>query len=367
MRETCSYAKEWQGVKHRRLSLAGGEEDEEPSSEGGEDNKDTLEEGSMLPRREVHPTVLCPDDKSCAPIAVAAKLAVPIPSYWDDDEARRFINPKGDETPLQAVRRRMVDLKCILDDPTEYRFICEGGDSEQGWESEGGEPDPREMEIVHKQCMCVYQMYRVGLAGRDGASPDGGTWKQCTKKALQAMEEFGLKPPSIITAMKWHQFYRDHERFPSPMTKRIFRDPEIFLAFPEWKAEFYNYCMDNLGNLGVERLALHVTEVLVPKYHGKFCKEEDVKMTKKTFLELFRIDHLSPSTMLYWMKRLGFRWCPRKKCYFCDGHERADNVKARMEFIREYLHMEERCYRWAHMTWADADAFVQKHNILLMK
>ena len=46
------------------------------------------------------------------------------------------------------------------------------------------------------------------------------------------------------------------------------------------------------------------------------------------------------------MEALGFKYHPRRKTYYVDGHENSENVAYRKKYISSYLELETRCFRW---------------------
>ena len=63
------------------------------------------------------------------------------------------------------------------------------------------------------------------------------------------------------------------------------------------------------------------------------------------------------------MRSLGFKYAPRKKCYYVDGHERPDNVRYRRKFVHRYLfEYEPRTYRWIQLTEQQVDELAAKEQ-----
>ena len=52
------------------------------------------------------------------------------------------------------------------------------------------------------------------------------------------------------------------------------------------------------------------------------------------------------------MELLGFKYEPRKKGYYVDGHERPATITYRNKFVTRYLQQEQRMYRWVQVTLA---------------
>lgn len=54
-------------------------------------------------------------------------------------------------------------------------------------------------------------------------------------------------------------------------------------------------------------------------------------------------------TVYKWMEHLGFRYQPRKKCYYVDGHEKTEVIAYRRNFVRRYFKQEQRMFRWIQL------------------
>ena len=63
------------------------------------------------------------------------------------------------------------------------------------------------------------------------------------------------------------------------------------------------------------------------------------------------------TTAWAWMKLLDFSHETNKKDYYVDRHEWADNIRDRIKFIKQYLNLELRAYRWIQVREADAMEF----------
>jgi hypothetical protein len=70
-------------------------------------------------------------------------------------------------------------------------------------------------------------------------------------------------------------------------------------------------------------------------------------------MKFVNLKTLDVSTAWCWLHLLGFSYCENKKCYYTDGHERVDNVRYRLEFIKRYFIFEYRTYRWIQLCKED--------------
>ena len=81
-------------------------------------------------------------------------------------------------------------------------------------------------------------------------------------------------------------------------------------------------------------------------YYDSKKIDEIVAASKSALLKYYGLSTLCVSTVYRWMKALGMKYCPRKKNFYVDGHERKDVVKYREEYIKQYLKDERLMYRW---------------------
>ena len=87
--------------------------------------------------------------------------------------------------------------------------------------------------------------------------------------------------------------------------------------------------------------------------------ENIVAASKKAFLRYYGLETVSFSTVCRWMRILGMKYCERKKNYYVDGHERADNVKYRKKYITKYFQDERQMYRWVQIPLEEYNSMVR--------
>lgn len=64
--------------------------------------------------------------------------------------------------------------------------------------------------------------------------------------------------------------------------------------------------------------------------------------------------------MSNWMDILGFKYEPRRKTYYVDGHEKPETVRYRSEFVKRYLRNELKCFRWIQLCLEDVQRLEQE-------
>jgi hypothetical protein len=76
-----------------------------------------------------------------------------------------------------------------------------------------------------------------------------------------------------------------------------------------------------------------------------------------------RLTKLTLVTIYRWLDRLGFKYEPRRKCYYVDGHERPETKVYRRNFIKRYLEHENRMHRWIQFTIDEIEEMEQLEQI----
>lgn len=139
----------------------------------------------------------------------------------------------------------------------------------------------------------------------------------------------------------------------------------FFLAEnPDVVVSLTNYCRRNLTTLSVESVYSHIHETIIPELVKKIANEKnDPTYNKQQLLTEFRVKNLTLSTVYRWMLFLGFKFEPRRKCYYVDNHESPENISYQNLFIDRYFSYESRCYRWLSITEEEKEAMVSKGKI----
>jgi hypothetical protein len=132
----------------------------------------------------------------------------------------------------------------------------------------------------------------------------------------------------------------------------------LFAVFPEAHNMLLSWGKKNLETLNSETARKYLLEVVIP-----FCEHQcNIELTRlgvapfnnEQFMKFVNLKSLTVVTTWRWLRLLGFSYCENKKCYYTDGHERADNVRYRIQFIKKYFEYEFRTYRWIQISDEDA-------------
>ena len=122
------------------------------------------------------------------------------------------------------------------------------------------------------------------------------------------------------------------------------------------KEKFLSFCKENIETLTAELLHTWFHEEALPELLKERKKElEDAgddssNMTMDVLLKEYNLTTLSLSTVLNWMEHFGFKYSPKQKTYYVDGHERPEIVDHQKKYCEQYLKDEIRCYRWIQLS-----------------
>jgi len=127
----------------------------------------------------------------------------------------------------------------------------------------------------------------------------------------------------------------------------------------------------NLEQLNSETARQYLLEEVIP-HCRTICNQELEQhgfepLAPAEFMKFIRLKTLDVSTAWRWLKQLGFTYSKNEKTYYTDGHEKAENVRYRLKFIKRYFEHELRCFRWVQLTEAQAEALEELEKNPLKK
>jgi hypothetical protein len=92
---------------------------------------------------------------------------------------------------------------------------------------------------------------------------------------------------------------------------------------------------ENLERLNSETAREYLLTIVIP-YCQTVCNKELEKHGLKAlepaqFMKFVRLKTLDVTTARRWLKQLGFTYSKNEKCYYINGHEKAENVRYRLK------------------------------------
>ena len=171
---------------------------------------------------------------------------------------------------------------------------------------------------------------------------------------LQDLTELNKKQiinPRTITS--WHRDFRENSYFPNPSRHSSHkRDlPRLLHDNPDIKESLDKWCDQNIDSVSAENIHHFLIHSALPQVVKKINQErkEHGDYEEYTLTNLLNdngLKVLTIQTVNIWMRQMGFKYEPRKKCYYVDTHNKPENVEYRRNFIKRYAEYELRSYRW---------------------
>jgi hypothetical protein len=135
-----------------------------------------------------------------------------------------------------------------------------------------------------------------------------------------------------------------------------FQGSELFQIFPEARQMLLAWAKENS-----EMAHGYLLTIVIP-YCWTVCNEEleEHRLLKALepaeFIKFVRLKMLNVTTDWRWLKQLGFTYSKDEKCYYTGGHEKAENVRYRLKFIKRYFEHELRTFHWVQLSEGEAKA-----------
>ena len=195
-------------------------------------------------------------------------------------------------------------------------------------------------------------------------------WTNCCNKAIQDINKFEnshllqanqsdnynhrwmINCPS--TLRRWYRVFNHHnnQHFINPFSlikkKKL---PALLDSNPDITEAIISFCNNNLLELSTHTLQEFIIGTCLPQLLQKRRKELNNPDIDMEFIKKENnLKTVCSQTVGTWMNLLGYRYCETKKSYYCDSHERPENIAYRYKYIDRYLEREFRCFRWIQVT-----------------
>jgi hypothetical protein len=125
---------------------------------------------------------------------------------------------------------------------------------------------------------------------------------------------------------------------------------------PELKLKIHKFWTrpDNQQLMSSESVAAKIRQTILPKYYKDLLGESDDPGGLPTYnklLQMLDLKWVCPNTAWRWLQLMGYKYAKNHRCYYTDGHEQEDVVKARNKrFLVEYFKLERRAHCWVQLT-----------------
>ena len=167
---------------------------------------------------------------------------------------------------------------------------------------------------------------------------------------------------------EWFREFRINDCFMNPakgLKNRKLALPRLINDDPDILKSMINFCRENISNLTVECVHQFLLRDAIPKLAKTMQEEHPHRQapTIESILKSYGLKTLSIKTVQSWMKRLGFKYEPRKKSYYLDLYETEENVTYRAKFIKKYFDYEFLAHRWYSVLESVRDEMVAEGKI----
>ncbi|CAJ1943688.1 unnamed protein product [Cylindrotheca closterium] len=292
--------------------------------------------------------------------------------YWTSSEAARefgLIKPsrgEDNEEITDVVLGRIEKVKAAWQEPRGWRKVIEDVDSQDLYTV---------TDVFKLRLTCQYLIKALEIAIRD-MNEVNMTWQKCCKAAIEEISKCDnwkyIKDSRTITL--WHrQFRMNNECFKNKHLASTNEDKarvsHLFDFFPLAKDSLKAFIRANLHHLTTKQVCIELQDRILPQC-AALRKDELVqggvlhaneKYESQQLLEELKIPKLSIPTVYRWMRRLRYKYEVRKKCYYVDNHEKPENKRYRKKFIKRYLTLELRVYRWIQFSDAEYNGFCSEN------
>ena len=268
-------------------------------------------------------------------------------TYWESPEAIRLFctstNIENDSA-LPVVQKRIERFQRGFTQPDGWKLVLDDFDQNNLCTS---------FDIFNIQMKCRYVVMALRLAEKEMPRL---TWKQCCHRAVEQVNGFEGHQyiRNLETVRIWHHTIREsNDCFPNPQIVRrgaAPRLPPLLENNPDLKEGLLKHAKENLNDLSGEMMFTYLHEVALPTLIENRRQElEDNDITLEDVLKENQLTKLTLNTVYRYMERLDFKYEPRKKCYYVDGHEKPETIAYREKYVKRYLKTEFRMYRWIQL------------------
>jgi hypothetical protein len=302
-----------------------------------DDNNDEEESTNKLP--SVHDEVL-PAEISLSTMLPESALLSQTLSYWNSKKASQLFGTKEGESVILSV--------CEMVDICQHKAMQNVG------------------SIVFIKYLLLKKAYEIALCQMPSITMK---FMDCCQHAIEILKEAGLDTVNNpVSLLRWNRYFRVNfflEMDPEHKTAKAY-EPMLFVCYPECKEIINRHYSNKLECLSVESFRSFFLDELIPNV-VEMENENNVDdvTTKEIVMGAIGLSSLSLSTTHKYLNYLGYKYSDQKKSYYNDGHEKAENVAYRINFINKMFSIEVSQYLWISMS--ESDAIIVERDIPMLK
>jgi hypothetical protein len=228
--------------------------------------------------------------------------------------------------------------------------------------------DPREVLssyqvwVLRQKCqilLCALKIAKLRM-------PKVRNWDFVCAEALEVVTNTGVSITKASRVIRNHyQEFRVKWKFQARVAVKD-NLPPFLEQNKEVCTSLQQYAREHLSELSVELICEYLHDTVIPKMMKvasgveKSGNEELYIEKAKEILKEYGLTCIDPSTVYRWLQKLGFRYEPRQKGYYVDGHEKPAIIEYRKQFITIYLSYEQRAHRWIQISSSEAVQLEEK-------
>ena len=166
----------------------------------------------------------------------------------------------------------------------------------------------------------------------------------------------------------WFREYRSTDLFCNPKQRISSTKANLSALFqnnPDTLKQTIKFCRENINQLSVDAVHDFLLDKGLPCLLQTINKEkgDNEKMNMSDLFEMYRSKTLNIKTVQNWMKKLGFKFEPRRKSYYADTHESKENVEYRSKFIDTYFEYELLAHCWHSISESERNIMISEGKL----
>jgi len=283
--------------------------------------------------------------------------------YWHSTEAAKlFLPTPGESNCLVAVDNQICLLEDSLASPLSYLNIVDIMGEVDGDPSEV--LSSYQVWVLRQKCqilLCALKVAKLKM-------PKLQNWDIVCAEALDIVRSTGVSTTKASRVVRnYYQEFRVKRKFQARVAGKH-NLPPFLEQNKEVCTSLQQYAREHLSELSVELICEYLHDMVIPKMVKdasgveKSVNEELHTGKAKEILKEYGLTCIDPSTIYRWLQKLGFRYEPRRKGYYVDGHEKPATIEYRKQFITRYLSYEQRAHRWIQISLSEAVQLEEKND-----
>jgi hypothetical protein len=194
--------------------------------------------------------------------------------------------------------------------------------------------------------------------------PISQNWDRCCQEAVKHLLLCGIKAGCSRSVRNWYlEFTRKNRKFEMRIAQKH-KLPMFLDLNRDEKEKIQQYAKEHLHELSIELMSEYIHNTVIPiMVQERFVVKPEDEQYEATVQGMYReygLKKICPSTIYKWLKLLGFRYEPRRKGYYVDGHEKPETISYRNKYVQRYLQYERRMYRWIQISAEESEKKVQQ-------